>query len=204
MDTINAQEELAFIRKVMEDSRTSLVDDGKPKLVWGAIVALGMLYTYLQAIADSDLYVMWVWLAISAFGWGYIFWVEKQRDKTLRARTQTGKIIGAIWGACGFSTGLIVALAFGTRYFNIDMIMHPIALCPITAIIIGIAYFLDGSLRLVPWVRNLAYAWWLGAIVMFFWPTIHVLLIYAIMIIAFQFIPGIVLYRRSKKITLAV
>jgi hypothetical protein len=203
METLTAQEELAFIRKVMEDSRASFVDNGKPKLVWGAIVALGMLYTYIQALADSDLYVMWVWLGISAFGWGYIFWEDKQRDETSRTRTQTGKIIGAIWGACGFSIGLVVALAFGTRYFNTDLIMHPLALCPITAIIIGIAYFLDGTIRLVPWVRNLAYAWWASAVLMFFWPSVHTLLIYAFMIIAFQFIPGIILYQRSKKLMLA-
>jgi hypothetical protein len=203
METIQAQEELAFIRKVMEDSRTSLADNGKPKLVWGAIVALGMLYTYAQALADSDLYVGWVWLAISAVGWGYIFWEDKQRDKTFRVRTLTGKIIGAIWGACGFSIALVIIITFGTRYFNIDMVVHPIAVCPITAIIVGIAYFLDGTLRSVSWVRNLSYVWWASAVLMFFWPTVHVLLIYAIMIIAFQFIPGIVLYRRSKNPTIA-
>jgi hypothetical protein len=202
METYTAEEELSFIRKVMEDSRISFIDDGKPKLVWGIIVALGMIYTYIQALSNSDLYVMWIWIAISAFGWGYIFWVDKRREND-RVRTQTGKIIGAIWGACGFSIALIIILAFSTRYFNIDLIMHPLAVCPITAIIVGIAYFLDGTIRLVPWVRNLAYAWWASAAVMFFWPTIHVLLIYAIMIIAFQFIPGIVLYRRSKKLMLA-
>jgi hypothetical protein len=203
METYTAEEELSFIRKVMEDSRNSYIDDGKPKLVWGIIVALGMLYTYMQALSNSDLYVGWVWLGISAFGWGYIFWVDKQRDKNDRVRSQTGKIIGAIWGACGFSIALVVILAFGTRYFSINLIMHPLALCPITAIIVGIAYFLDGTIRLVPWVRNLAYVWWASAVFMFFWPTVHVLLIYAIMIIAFQFIPGIVLYQRSKKLTLA-
>ena len=203
METNNAQEELAFIRKVMEDSRTSFADNGKPKLVWGAIVALGMLYTYAQALAQSDLYVGWMWLAISAFGWGYIFWEDKQRDKTTRVRTQTGKIIGAIWGSCGFSIGLVIALAFGTRYFDIDMIMHPLALCPLTAIIVGIAYYLDGTIRVVPWVRNISYAWWASAVLMFFWPTVHVLLIYSIMIIAFQVIPGIVLYRRSLKAVIA-
>ena len=204
METYTAQEELAFIRKVMEDSRTSLVDTGKPKLVWGAIAALGMLYTYIQALAESDLYVGWVWLGISAFGWGYIFWEDKRQDKTSHVRTQTGKIIGAIWGACGLSIGLVIMLAFGTRFFNIDLLMHPLTVCPITAIILGIAYFLDGTIRLVPWVRNLSYAWWASAVLMFFWPSVHVLLIYAIMLIAFQFIPGIVLYQRSKKTMLAV
>ena len=91
METLTAQEELAFIRKVMEDSRSSFADNGKPKLVWGAIVALGMLYTYIQALAQSDLYVMWVWIGISIFGWGYIFWEDNQRDKKIPCPDSDGQ-----------------------------------------------------------------------------------------------------------------
>ena len=200
METIQAQEELAFIRKVMEDSRSSYIDDGKPKILWGAIVAAAMLYTYIQALADTDLYVGWVWLGLSAFGWGYIFWYKSKREKEQRTKTYTGKIIGAIWGGCGLAIGLTVMLVIGTRYFNIDMITHPVALCPLTAIIVGIAYFLDGTVRVVPWVRNLAFVWWAAAGFMYFWPTVHVLLIYAVMVFVFQFIPGIILLRRSQKL----
>jgi hypothetical protein len=204
METSTAQEELSFIRKIMEDSRSSYADDGKPKILWGAIVAVAMLYTYAQALADSDLYVSWVWIGLSIFGWAYIFWYKSKREKQEKTKTYTGKIIGAIWGGCGAAIALTVMLTMATSFFHIDMILHPVALCPMTAIIIGIAYFLDGTVRIVPWVRNLSLAWWVGAIVMFFWPSVHVLLLYAVMVIAFQFIPGVVLLRRSQRSPQAV
>lgn len=199
MDAINAQEELSFIRKVMEDSRTSYADDGKPKILWAAIVAIGMIYTYIQALSDSDLYIGWVWIGISVIGWSYIFWYKNKFEHEHKVQTQTGKIIGAIWGACGVSIALIIILIFGTRYFDIEMIVHPISLCPLTAIIVGIAYFLDGTVRVVPWVRNLSIVWWLSAVIMFAWPSVHILAFYAFMIIAFQFVPGLILYRQSKQ-----
>ncbi|MDP4237787.1 MAG: hypothetical protein Q8919_15200, partial [Bacteroidota bacterium] len=145
METLQAQQELAFIRKVMEDSRISFIDDRKPKLLWVAVTALGLLYTYAQALEDSDLYVGWIWLAISAFGWGYIYWVYRQSSRTVHVQTHTAKILGSIWGACGFSIAFLIALVFGTLYLHIDKLMHPLALCPLTAAIIGIAYYLDGT-----------------------------------------------------------
>jgi hypothetical protein len=198
METVQAQEELIFIRKVMEDSRIAYIDDSKPKLLWVAITALGLLYTYAQALEDGDLYVGWIWLGIAAFGLGYIFWTHRQNNRIIRVQTHTGKIIATIWGACGFSIACIIALVFGALYLKIDKLMHPLALCPITAIIIGIAYYLDGTLRVVRWVRNLAYIWWLGAGIMFIFPTIHILLMVALMLLVFQLLPGIILYKRSK------
>ncbi|MEP7235474.1 MAG: hypothetical protein ABI778_09285 [Ignavibacteriota bacterium] len=204
METIQAQEELAFIRKVMEDSRSSYVDDGKPKIVWGAIVAAAMLYTYMQALADSDLYVSWVWIGLSVLGWAYIFWNKSKRETDSKSRTYTGKIIGAIWGGCGAAVALVVMLTMVELALEHHPIIHPVALCPLTALIIGIAYFLDGTVRVVPWVRNLALAWWVGAIAMFYWPSVHVLLLYSVMVIAFQFVPGVVLLRKSQRSTQAV
>ena len=49
-------QELAFIRKIMAESRRALAEDGKPYIAWGIIVALGMTDTYLSALMNRDFY----------------------------------------------------------------------------------------------------------------------------------------------------
>jgi hypothetical protein len=199
MDQSIAQEELAFIRKVMADSRTIIVDDGKPGIVWGLIVALGMIASYVDAVSDTHFNVGWLWIGLSVLGWAYIYYYKSRKIKQYRMRTFAGKLIGAIWGACGMCIGLMITLTYMAPQISGEWVINPIALTSIVSIMVGMAYYISGIVYGKPWVRNLSYCWWIGAIVMLFWPTVHVLLIYAGMLIAFQVVPGIIMYRQSKQ-----
>lgn len=198
MDNTIAQEELAFIRKVMSDSRTIIYDDGKPGIVWGIIVALGMLATYIDAMTELHFEVAWLWIGLSALGWAYIYYYRRTKIKKYRMRTLAGKMIGAIWGSCGLCIGLTITLTYVAPQISGEWVIHPIALTSICSILVGMAYYITGIVYGKAWVGNISYGWWLGAIVMLFWPSVHVLLIYAGMLIAFQVVPGIILYRDSK------
>ncbi len=81
MDQTIAQEELAFIRKVMADSRTIIVDDGKPGIVWGIIVTFGMLATYTDAVTDFHFNAAWLWIGRSVLGWLYIYYYKAKKIK---------------------------------------------------------------------------------------------------------------------------
>jgi hypothetical protein len=199
MDTILAQEELAFIRKVMADSRTKVVDDGKPTILWGIIVFTAMAFTYIEAITQVELYVGWIWLGLSVVGWLYIILYRQKLGPDRPARTFAGKMIGMLWGATGVAISLMVFMVMITRVIGTEEIVSPLALCPLVSLMIGVAYFISGVLYGLNWVRNIAWAWWTGAVGMFLWPSVHILGMYCIMIVFFQIIPGIILYRNSKK-----
>jgi hypothetical protein len=47
----------------------------------------------------------------------------------------------------------------------------------------------------VKWIRNLAFGWWGGAIIMFIFPGLYHLLLMAWMMIAFQTIPGYIIHK---------
>src|SRR5947208_1137413 len=57
METLQAQEELAFIRKIIAESRATFVEDGKPYIIWGILVALAMGMTYFSVLTQTELYV---------------------------------------------------------------------------------------------------------------------------------------------------
>ncbi|HET9137710.1 MAG TPA: hypothetical protein VFO76_13845 [Candidatus Kapabacteria bacterium] len=198
MDQTFAQEELAFIRKVMADSRTVIYDDGKPGIVWGLIVALGMFATYIDATTDLHFNAAWLWIGLSVLGWAYIYYYKAKKIKKYRMRTFAGKLIGAIWGACGMCIGLTIVMTYVAPEISGEWMIHPLALTTICSILVGMAYYISGIVYGKAWVRNISYGWWIGAIAMLFWPSIHVLLIYAGMLIAFQVIPGIIMYRESR------
>jgi hypothetical protein len=47
MNEINAEQELLLIKQIMEDSR-KIVDDGRDMIVWGVLVAAGMVINFIN------------------------------------------------------------------------------------------------------------------------------------------------------------
>jgi hypothetical protein len=200
--TARPEDELQYIRTIIADSRASFVEDGKPYIIWGLIVAVGMGITYLSALTQRDLYAGFVWMGLVLFGWGtIIYYIVTKKKQGARARSFIDRIQGAIWGACGGTLGLAVILINVVRHSGDTPSIHPLYACFVSSLILGIAYFLSGIANDLNWLRNIGFAWWAGAIAMYLWPTVHVLGIYAGMLILFQVIPGIILQRRYKRIT---
>jgi hypothetical protein len=200
---LRPEDELQYIRNIIADSRASFVEDGKPYIMWGLIVAIGMGFTYFSALTQRDIGVGWAWIVLVLFGWGYIiYYVLKKKKQPARARSFVDRIQGAIWGACGGSIGLVVLIIMFNWHPNSTFAsINPLFICFISAVILGIAYFLSGIANDLNWLRNIGFAWWAAAVGMCIWPSIHVLGIYAGMLILFQVIPGIILQRRYKRIT---
>src|ERR1700733_5266824 len=182
-----ADAELQYIRKIIGDSRPSFVEDGTPYIIWGIIVAIGMGIPYLSALLDRDLYSGYIWLVLVLIGWGsIIYYVMQKKKQPVRARSFVDRIQGSIWGACGGTLGLAVLLIVTFQHTGDMPSIHPLYTCFVSSLILGIAYFLSGIANDLNWLRNVGFAWWAGAVVMYVWPTMHVLGIYAGMIILFQ------------------
>ena len=64
--------------------------------------------------------------------------------------------------------------------------------------VLGTAYFLQGVITGKPWVRNLAYGWWSGSIILFFITGIPAATLAVLMMIGLQIIPGIIFNRQWK------
>jgi hypothetical protein len=203
VSSVSPQEELAYIRRIIDDSRMAFVEDGKPYIAWGIIVALGMIFSYVSALMERDLGTGYVWIALTIIGWIYVFLYARKKEKASRAKSIIDRVQDATWGVVGSMIGLVIALIFIGQALNIpDMPgIHPIYICFITAVLVGIGYYLSGTVTEVRWLRNIAYAWWAGSVVMYLWPSVHVLALYAVMIIAFQVVPGIILYRKYRALT---
>ncbi len=193
MTDIDAQQELAFIKKVMKDSRKILIDDFKGTIFWGILISFGLLITYLSVAQRWESTLSWFWPALIGFGWIYTIVTEIRRERKRRVKTFAGKIMGAVWIAFGISATILgfVGTVMGAY--------HGVIISPLIAVLLGTGYFVCGVLYGKSWVSYLSIGWWGGAIVMFYMQNLETLLIMIGMLILLQIIPGIIFYREFKK-----
>jgi hypothetical protein len=193
MTDLDAQQELAFIKKVMTDSRKILIDDGKGTIFWGLLISFGLLITYLSIAQNWETFLSWFWPVLIAFGWTYTIITEIRHERKRRVKTFAGKIMGAVWIAFGISATILGFVG------TVSGAYHSVIISPLIAVLLGTGYLVSGLLYGKSWVSYLSIAWWGGAIVMFFMQSLETLLIMIGMMIFFQVIPGIILYREFKK-----
>ena len=125
-------------------------------------------------------------------GWGYSLF-NRVRQKVKYPSTFVGKIISSVWGAAGIGMTLIGFVGIYSKTIS------PNSISPILCIIMGGAYFVTGIAIESKWFRNLSFAWWIGGVVLLYVVTIEALLIMAFLMLAFQVIPGLIVYNKFKK-----
>ncbi|MGD1005927.1 MAG: hypothetical protein ABR980_01690 [Ignavibacteriaceae bacterium] len=196
MDELTAQEEIAFIKKVMQDSRKLVYADGKEFIYWGIIITVCLIYTYFTAgyhVTGSVNVVPLVWLFFIVLGGiGSAFFIKK-RYKTARIKSLAGQVLEKIW--LGNGIGMIMVAFVG----GFSGAIHGVYISPLMSSFLGGSYYISGFIYGKKWVSYLAVFWWLGAAIMFIFPGLYVCLLMAAMIILLQIIPGIILYRDSKQ-----
>ncbi len=192
MDDKTALEELQFIRKVIDETRQSVVYNGKDYIFWGIIVIIGMMSTYILVINEIYFRYFYIWLVLIPVGWAYSLYNSK-KEKAKNPSTFAGKLIGYVWGVSGIAMTIIGFIGPYSGAIN------PMGISPIACIIMGGAYFLTGKLCEAKWMSYLSYGWWIGGTALLFIKTIESFLIMSLLMLFFQTIPGIVIYRKYKK-----
>ncbi len=193
MEKQQAELEINMIKKIMEDSRKIVVDDGIGYIVWGMLILIGMISSYFVVLTKQYSYTIWIWVILIGGGWAYSIISHLLRNSKKKASTLAGKILGGLWISTGISMTLIGFIGPLSHSIN------GYTITPLISIMLGIAYFVSGIIYGLGWVRNLAVGWWVGAIVIFYWPGLHTFLIFAAMMALLQIIPGIILYLKFKK-----
>jgi len=192
MDENFALEELQFIKKVIEESKRSIVYNGMDYIIWGVLVIIGMLATYTLAVTGLRVNFMYIWLLLIPIGWGFSYYNRKNcTDKV--PKTLTSKAIGSVWLGAGICMTLV---GFGGPVIGG---MHGVFISPVIAIICGGGYFIAGKILDSKPTMYLSLGWWIGGIVLFIVKDINQMLIMSALMLFFQTIPGIMVYTKYKR-----
>ncbi len=194
MESKQAEFEISEIKKIMADSRRIMVDDGMGFIIWGSLVLTGLIFTYLAVLKIVSWNVSSIaWIVLIVTGWILTILQVRKEKKNRKAVTFAGKVIGAIWGSVGITMTII---GFFGSYSGL---VKGLGISPLMSCMLGAAFFVSSVVYNDKLFRWLGFGWWVGAIVMFFWHSPHTLLLFAMMMLFMQVLPGILMYRKWKK-----
>jgi hypothetical protein len=187
----NALDELLFIKKVIQDSRRIMLDNGLGFIVWGILITTGMLFGYIKFLLALNFDYIWAWVVIITCGWVFSYF-NYYKKKPGRIETFAGKIIGNLW----FSIGITISiLGFGGYFSGAINGQH---ISGVIAVVLGAAYYISSVLYEWKWFKLVALLWWVGGFVMFYVYDATQFLLMAGLMIFGQIVPGIVCYRKYK------
>ena len=192
MNRDEAQQELAFIKKVMEDSQRAIIDNGKRYILWSILVLGGIAGKYVLDGLGSTLNPAWIWLPLIVLGWLLSLLLGRKTYSEARVKTLAQRNLEAIWA------GWAIAIPILTLVGYFSGALESWAVSPVVATLFGSACFTTGLVTATAWLRIAAILWWAGAILMFLIPTEYSVAILGGMFILLQMVPGILLYSRWK------
>lgn len=193
IDPQRAQQDLALIRQLMDDSRREVVDRGKHFIIWGTVPAVGALLTYAYAngaaVPDPTL----VWGALLILGWLASFVVGWRDSRRARVSTTARRLLSGLWVSAAVSLTLLgLAGMFGPA---LDGRALPGVLSAVIAAPVLVTMLLTGE----RWLGLVAVGWWVGGALMLFAPGRYSLLVLAVMSLVLLAVPGIILNAKARQ-----
>jgi hypothetical protein len=159
------RQDIAFIRRAVEEGGAYATASSPDMLVWGVAVAIGYLGTYAFIRGWSPIAPNGIWAVCIGLGWLYSLRPLLRQIVVGRedfpARGPMAQALAMLWLGCGtFLTILaIAAMASGdVREGWFDAVV---------AGVLGIAFFASAWLSNLAWLRWVAIAWWIGEIALF-------------------------------------
>jgi hypothetical protein len=192
-----AREDIAFIRRAIEEGGAYAAACSPDMLVWGLAVALGHLGVYAFICGWSPIAPRWIWTVCIGLPWLYS--LRRQFAPLFgRLRPLRGPMVQAVsmlWLGCGIfltTMGIAAASTGAIREGWFDAVV---------AGTMGIAFFATAWMTNLRWLRWVAVAWWLGEIAVFaLRHRIEVLPLSAVLMLVLLGGPGLVLLRRGARV----
>jgi hypothetical protein len=186
-------DELAAIRRMMDDAQRATQDNGKYFVTWGALTVVGLVATYITVSRAAPLRGLWIaWAVLVALGWLLgLRWARRDHARA-RAHTLASTLVGDNWAAVGVC--LMVLVFAGATSGTIS----PLALPGVVCALLGSGTFASAAVyRQLP-LRAMALVWWAGALVMLLRPGAYTILLTGALVLALFVAPGLVLWTRAR------
>lgn len=187
-----AEEDLAVIRRIMEESRREVGQRGRHFVIWGGITTVGLIATYMSALGRATLDPDWVWVVLLVVGWSASMILGLREGRRSRVRTLGRRILTGTWMSIAVTLTLIgLSGMFG------EVVSHW-SLPGLLAVVIASPVLVTALMTGERWLVWVAVGWWLGGALMLFVPGLYTLPLMAFMALLLLAVPGGVLNVRSR------
>lgn len=198
MEHAQFQEDLEYVKSMIENNRRQLLDNGINYLTTTVFVALGVIVSYILGINGKESLLPYIWIPLIFLLIVVNYYLQlKVYKKTKTKKTFIGKIFTAVWLACGIPILLITVLHFITGLISLQAMFIAISA------ILGIAYYLTGIINDLKFMQYLAFGWWAGTLLSLIWAYIgkeyQLALFFSVLVVVQQFIPGVIIFSKWRK-----
>lgn len=195
MNQEKAAEDLAFIRQIMDESRSFAEVGGIHFVIWGTVTGVAMLATWaiaIQILPGTAASIWGMWVVAMAVGFGLSFWRGRQ-ERGAPVSHPVNRQIGIVWFAIGMP--MLLLFFVGQSY----ELLRPQAIPATAAALLGTGVYLTGTLARIGWLRNLAFVWWVASIGLMLVHGATVFLVYGLLVLALYVLPGIKLSQMARR-----
>src|SRR5712691_3225641 len=189
------RDDIAFIRRTIEEGRRFAGTWSADMLVWGIAVAIGYFGTYARVRGAWEVDPDWLWTVCIVLPWIYSLRGVLRRlfggTSDRLARPPMILALSMVWFGCGIfltTLGLAVGLAGDMRqgWFS-----------AVSAGVMGVGFFTSSFLCNLAWMRWVAVAWWAGELATYaLRQRPEALLLSGALMLVLLAVPGFVLLRR--------
>jgi hypothetical protein len=187
-----ASEDLAFIKKIMTESRQLFIEDGRYNIIWGLLSIAFTGLSYLFANLGIAHLIPYLWgIPFGGLGIGMNIYARFSMKKS--ARSLAGNFISAIWLCVTLLTFALVGNLAVSGRFALSPMMG------LVSIALAVGFTLSAFVTQSKILGALAFPWWLGGILLPLSPGYTAPLFMAAMILLFQVIPGFIMLFRAAR-----
>jgi hypothetical protein len=191
-----AREDIAFIRRAIEEGSAYATAAGPDMLVWGIAVAIGYLGTYgfIRGWIPVRPGALWP----TCIGLPWLFSLRRVAlalaGREVPAHGPMARALGMLWLGCGiFLTTLAIAVMVTADGRNSWF-------AAVAAGVMGIGFFAGAGLAQLSWLRWIGIAWWLGELALFaLRHRVEALPLAAALMLLLLAAPGYVLWARRGR-----
>jgi drug/metabolite transporter (DMT)-like permease len=192
MPAFDAQEELAFIKKIMDDTQKVLIDNGKIYILWSALAIIAIILKLVKEELNIMINNLWLYIPVLVVGSIISYFLKKKVDMQIPVKKITNRILKGMWSGFAVTVTILVVIGY------ISGSVNSWAIPSIIAALIGSIHYSSGIVLQNRLIMYSAPAWWTYAVVTLFWPGAYMVPMLAVMFFVFQFLPAVLLYRRWK------
>ncbi len=197
MEQAQFQEDLEYVKSMIENNRRQLLDNGINYITAAIFVSVGVVASYLLGINGKENLLPYLWIPLVILLVGTNIYFQKKAEKKNVKRTFISKIFNAMWLSCGIPIFIITMLHFIT-----GLISLPAMFISVSAIM-GIGYFLTGVINELKFMIYLAFVWWGGTVLALLWAYIgedyQLALFFSVLVVIQQIIPGVIIFGKWRK-----
>jgi hypothetical protein len=183
--------DLAFIRKVMEDSRRTVEFNGIYFVIWGCACLAGTALSYLEGRGGAAHLIGPTWACLGAAGAAASAIAGRRERK--RARSFAGTLLSSIW-----LVAILLGLALGGGMALAGRLDLPLGMA-LTSGVVAAGYLLSSAVSRLRSLALLSIPWWAGSVLIGLLPEMAAPLALASLTFAFELVPGFVMVAWGRK-----